>query len=154
MVVEFETEHLVVSPLTRADLPDALSSYLSRPEYLELAEGSVDNVGHYDMETLEREWELAEATPGRVFAGIRVRAAGELVGLLDWLERNPNDGHPWIGLIVVGASFGRRGYAREAVEGLLAATAWPVVREGVIASNRQGLALAEALGSSRTTRPS
>src|SRR5581483_5446823 len=40
----------------------------------------------------------------------------------------------------------RRGHAREAVEGLLAHTGWPAVREGVIAGNEAGLALARALG--------
>ncbi len=142
----FQTRRLVVAPLAADELPDALSAYASRPEHLALVEGSAAEPGRYDLAMLERDWAIAQATPGRVFAGIRLRASGELVGVLDWLDPNPADGLPWVGLVLVAAAHGRRGYAREAVEGLLAHTGWTAVREGVIAGNEAGLALARALG--------
>ncbi len=146
MQAGFETQRLTVTPLAAGELPDVLSVYASRPEYLALVEGSAGEPARYDLAMLERDWTLAQATPGRVYAGVRLRASNELVGVLDWLDPNPADGLPWIGIVLVAAPHGRRGYGREAVEGLLARARWPVVREAVIEGNEAGLALARALG--------
>lgn len=149
MAVEITTSRLAIRPLASDELREALEVYLSQLEYVALVEGSAGEPGHYEIDMLERDWAVAQITPGRVMAGIRLVETGGLVGLLDWIDPNPDDGLPWIGLILVAAAYTHCGYAREAVEGLLLDTGWPVVREGVIASNRAGLGLAHALGFER-----
>ena len=38
--------------------------------------------------------------------------------MLDWMDENPNDGAPWIGLVMVHAAHQRSGLAAEAIAGL------------------------------------
>ena len=145
----FETERLVVRELAAEDLEAVLDVYLSNPGYLELTEGSAGEAGHYDLGMLERDLAIAQSTPGRVFAGVFDRASGETVGVLDWMDENPNDGKPWLGLIMIRRERQREGLAVEAFEGLaehLRRRGIFVLREGVIESNEPGRALAERLG--------
>jgi RimJ/RimL family protein N-acetyltransferase len=80
---------------------------------------------------------------------IRERGTSELVGVIDYLEINDQDGHPWIGLIMVHADRQGEGIAGEAMlavcEHVNLNWASPV-RIGVIEQNRAGLALAVSLG--------
>jgi len=147
--VLFETERLIVREVAAEDLDAILSVYLSNPDYLELTEGSLGEAGRYDVGMLERDLAIVRATPGRVFAGCFERDTGETVGILDWLRENPNDGKPWLGLIMIRADRQRQGLAAEAFEGLvehLRRRGIFVLREGVIESNAAGRALAERLG--------
>jgi len=149
MAVDLVTQRLTVEPLGAEQLPEALDVYLSRPEYVRLVEGSAGEPGHFDLGMLERDWAIARITPGRVLAAIRMQETGELVGLLDWIDANPTDGVPWIGLVLVAPSHERRGYAREVVAGLIEQRNWLRVRAGVSADNVPGLALARTLGFER-----
>jgi RimJ/RimL family protein N-acetyltransferase len=147
--VVFETERLVVREVAAADLEAILAVYLGNPDYLELTEGSAGEAGHYDLGMLERDLAMAQMTPGRVFAGVFDRESGEAVGILDWMDENPNDGKPWLGLIMIYAERQRQGLAAEALEGLaehLRRRGIFLLREGVIESNVAGRALADRLG--------
>jgi RimJ/RimL family protein N-acetyltransferase len=65
------------------------------------------------------------------------------------MDENPNDGTPWVGLVMIHAGHQRRGLAAEAIAGLAEhgrAVGWPRLREGVIDGNDAGMALALALG--------
>jgi RimJ/RimL family protein N-acetyltransferase len=118
--------------------------FLSNPQYLEWTEG-----GAYDLETLRADWQTARAARGRHMLALRDRESDEVVGVLEYLEVNDRDGHPWIGLIMVDAARQREGLAGEA----LAAVCDQVnlnwaspVRLAVIDENRAGLGLAVSLG--------
>jgi RimJ/RimL family protein N-acetyltransferase len=69
--------------------------------------------------------------------------------VVEYLELNQQDGHPWIGLIIVDAERQREGLAGEALQAVcdLIALNWASpIRLGVIEQNRAGLALAVSLG--------
>ena len=71
------------------------------------------------------------------------------IGVIEYLEINPNDGHPWIGLIIVAADRQREGLASEAMSAIFEHVnlnwASPI-RLGVIDQNQAGVALAISLG--------
>ena len=80
---------------------------------------------------------------------LRDRETGATVGVLEYLENNPNDGHPWIGLIMIDAERQREGLAAEAMEAVFDRIGlnWASpIRLGVIDDNEAGLALAISLG--------
>lgn len=33
--------------------------------------------------------------------GVWLSESNKPVGVLDWLEKHPNDGHPWLGLLMI-----------------------------------------------------
>jgi RimJ/RimL family protein N-acetyltransferase len=146
---EFETDRLVVRRLQADDLEALLAVYTSNSDYLQFTEGSGDEPGRYDIEMLERDVAVAQMTPGRQMAGIFLKQTGELIGVLDWMDENPSDGQPWIGLVMIRADWQRRGLAAEAFGGLadrLRSRGMSVLRAAVIQRNRAGRALAELLG--------
>jgi RimJ/RimL family protein N-acetyltransferase len=138
------TERLRLEPVREADLPALLEVFLSHPEYLAWTEGD-----EYDLEKLQRDWHLADVTPGRHMLALREAETGALVGVLEYVELNEGDGHPWIGLIIVRDDRKREGFAGEAMsvvmEQLGMSWASPV-RIGVIARNEPGMRLALSLG--------
>jgi RimJ/RimL family protein N-acetyltransferase len=137
----------VLSPVTEADLPLLLEVFQSNPRYLEWNEG-----GEYDLEMLRGDWESARTAEGRNMLALRDRETGELVGVIEYLEVNPDDGHPWIGLIMVGSERQREGLAGEAVLAVCdhVHLNWASpMRLGVIDENQAGLALASSLGFER-----
>jgi RimJ/RimL family protein N-acetyltransferase len=80
---------------------------------------------------------------------LRDREAGEPVGVIEYLDVNPNDGHPWIGLIMVGSERQREGLAGEAMLAVCdhVHLNWASpMRIGVIDENQAGLGLAISLG--------
>ncbi len=112
-------------------------------------EGSAGERGRYDLGMLERDVALARMTPGRAMAGIFLRHSGEPVGVLDWMDENPSDGMPWVGLLMIRADRQRQGLATEAFERLavlLRDRGARVVRAGVMERNAAGRELAGRLG--------
>jgi RimJ/RimL family protein N-acetyltransferase len=98
---------------------------------------------------LRADWQSAHDAEGRHMLALRDRRTGETVGVLEYLEINPTDGHPWIGLIMVSAERQREGLAAEAMEAVcnLIGLNWASpIRLGVIDENHAGLALAVASG--------
>jgi RimJ/RimL family protein N-acetyltransferase len=142
--IPLRTARLTLEPVSEQDLGDVLQLFLGNPTYLEWTEG-----GDYDLEKLQRDWQVAHVTPGREMLALREREAGALVGIVEYLEHNDQDGHPWIGLILVDGERQREGFGREALEAVIerldAAWASPV-RLGVIAQNVPGMRLAMSLG--------
>jgi RimJ/RimL family protein N-acetyltransferase len=145
----FETERLTIRELVDDDLEQILDVYVSNPEYLELTEGSGGEPGLYDLGMLQRDFATARMSPGRVLAGLFLKPTDEAVGVLDWMDENPSDDLPWIGLLMVRADRQREGLASEAFEGLaelLRARAAQTVRAAVVERNEAGRALARKLG--------
>jgi RimJ/RimL family protein N-acetyltransferase len=139
-----KTERLRLEPVREDDLPALLEVFLSNPQFLDWTEG-----GEYDLEKLQLDWEVAQKDPARHMLALREAAAGELVGVLEYLEHNERDGHPWIGLIMVRASRQREGFAAEAMNAIADRInlnwASPI-RLGIIARNEPGMRLALSLG--------
>jgi RimJ/RimL family protein N-acetyltransferase len=98
---------------------------------------------------LRADWETAGSTEGRSMLALRDRETRELVGVVEYLDVNPNDGHPWIGLIMVGSERQREGLAAEAMLAVCDQVhlnwASPM-RIGVIDENQACLRLAVSLG--------
>jgi RimJ/RimL family protein N-acetyltransferase len=148
-VTVFETLRLTAAEVADDDIAELLAVHVSNQGYLDLTEGSGGIAGAYDRGMLERDLTLSAMTPGQHTCTLRRREGGLCVGLLDWMDENPNDGAPWIGLVMIHADHQRRGLAAEAIAGLAEhgrAAGWPRLREGVIDGNDAGMALALALG--------
>jgi RimJ/RimL family protein N-acetyltransferase len=140
----FETERLVIRELREEDLEAVLPVYTSNPGYLALTEGSGGEPGRYDLEMLRRDF-VVQMTPGRTMAGIFLKGGDEPIGVLDWMEENPADGKPWLGLLIIRADHQRRGFASEALDAFverLRARGVPSVRAGVIERNEGARAFA------------
>jgi RimJ/RimL family protein N-acetyltransferase len=145
----FATERLDVRAAADGDLDALLAVYLSNPQVLAVTEGSAGEAGRYDRGMLERDLWMSELDSARHTAGLFLREGGACVGVLDWLDRNPDDDSPWIGLVMVHAGHKRRGYGREAVLGLLAqgrSQGWTRVRAGALADDPATLGLFQAVG--------
>ena len=145
----FETARLVAAEVAEEDVPELLDVYLSNPAYLELTEGSGGVPGAYDRGMLERDLAMSDLTPGRHTAVLRLRDGGACAGVIDWMDENPNDGAPWLGLIMIHGGRQRLGLGSEAIAGLAdhgRRAGWTRLREGVIEGNEAGMALAVAVG--------
>jgi len=118
------------------DLPSLLPVYLSNPEYVAQSEGSRGEAGYYDLEMFQRDWQIAQMTPGRHMLGVYLKELGEAVGLADFL---------WIA-----RAHQRQGLGTEAFERLAEyfkdRYAWPSLRVGVIKTNMGALAFWRRLG--------
>jgi RimJ/RimL family protein N-acetyltransferase len=154
-VTLFRTTRLEVRETDEADIDALLNVRLSNPHYLELTEGSAGEPGHYDRGMLERDLAMAMLMPGRHPAVMALTDSGDVVGELDWMDENPSDGAPWLGLVMVDRAHQRRGFALEAVRGLAEHgrdAGWARLREGVLAGNDAGLGLARAAGFAEVER--
>ena len=121
-----------------------LEVFKSNPQYLEWTEG-----GDYDLDTLRADWETARSTQGRNMLALRDHETAEILGVIEYLDVNANDGHPWIGLIMVAAEHHQKGLAGEAMLAVCdhVHLNWASpIRLGVIDENRAGLGLAISLG--------
>ena len=146
------TERLRFAEVTEDDLDDLFAIHAGNPEYAALTEGSQGEEGHYDRQMLERDWYLGTLQPDR-HQLIGRMGDGRAAVWLDLLDRNPNDGHPWIGLLMVDRELQGRGLGREAAgaaEELLAGG--PAVRAGVIPENEGALAFWQRLGYAEVER--
>ena len=47
----------------------------------------------------QRDWQIAQMTPGRHMLGVYLKAMGEAVGLADFLEEDPEESRPWLGFL-------------------------------------------------------
>jgi RimJ/RimL family protein N-acetyltransferase len=80
---------------------------------------------------------------------LRDAATRQLAGVIEYMDLNPHDGHPWIGLIMVAAERQREGLAAEAMTAVCdhVNLNWASpIRLAVIDENHAGLALAVSLG--------
>jgi RimJ/RimL family protein N-acetyltransferase len=146
------TERLRFAEVTENDLDDLLAIHAGNPEYAALTEGSQGEAGYYDLQMLERDWWLGTQEPSREQLIGRLED-GTAAVWLDLLDANPNDGHPWIGLLMVERELQGRGLGREAAgaaERLLAGG--PAVRAGVIPANAGALAFWQRLGYAEVER--
>jgi RimJ/RimL family protein N-acetyltransferase len=144
----------VIRGVAPDDLPSLLPVYLSNPEYVAQSEGSRGEAGYFDLEMFQRDWQIAQMTPGRHMLGMYLKENGEAVGLADFLEQNPEDGQPWLGFLMIARAHQRQGLGSEAFECLAAYFkdhyGWPSLRVGVMKTNTAALAFWRRLGFQET----
>ena len=149
-MLELETPRLRIRDAEAEDLPALLPVYLSNPAFVRMNEGSQGEAGYYDLEMFQRDWWINRMMPGGHVLGLYLKATGAPVGQANFLEENPEDGMPWLGLLMIAAPHQRQGLGREAWDGLAAhfrATyGWPALRLGVLKPNTAALAFWQALG--------
>ena len=118
--------------------------FQSNPQYLEWT-GEPD----YGLDALRDDWQNARDAEGRHLLALRDRDTSEIVGVIEYVENNAADGHPWIGLIMVAAEHQRKELAAEAMQAVCdhVDLNWASpIRLGVIEENVAGVALAISLG--------
>jgi|SRR5579871_83040 RimJ/RimL family protein N-acetyltransferase len=152
-MIELESERLRIREIVPDDLPALLPVYLSNPQFVAWSEGSQGEAGYYDLAMLQRDWQVAQMMPGRVMLGIYLKATGEAVGQADYLAENPDDGLPWLGLLMIAGSHQRRGLGSEAFARLAQHfredLGWTRLRIGVLEQNTPATAFWEAQGFER-----
>jgi RimJ/RimL family protein N-acetyltransferase len=144
----YVTERLDVRGVEEGDIDGLLEVYLSNPQVIAVTEGSAGEPGRYDRGMLERDLWMSGLDENRHTAGLFLRDGGTCVGVIDWVDRDVGSG-PSIGLVMVHAEHQRRGYAAEAMRGLIAAgreTGWTRVRASALADDPATTGLYEAVG--------
>jgi RimJ/RimL family protein N-acetyltransferase len=128
--VFLETEHLTLATATERDLPALVEVYTSNPDYVSVMEGP----DGYSLAKLQRDWHVAGVT-GRTMLTIRCKQDGAPIGTAEFLDENPSDGHPWLGLLLIRGDLQGQGYGSEALDVLLdyfgKERCWPIVRLAV-----------------------
>jgi RimJ/RimL family protein N-acetyltransferase len=142
--LELESARLVIREVAPHDLSLLLPVYLSNPEYVAQSEGSHGEAGYFDLEMFQRDWQIAQMTPGRHMLGMYFKDTSEAVGLADYLEESPEDAQPWLGLLMIARAYQRQGLGAEAVERLATyfkdQYKWLSLRVGVMKTNTAALA--------------
>lgn len=149
-MIELETERLRLREATADDLPALLSVYLSNPDFVRMNEGSRGEQGYYDLEMFQRDWQIVQMMPGARMLGIWLKETGEPVGMAQFLDENPDDGMPWLGVLQIAGPLHRQGFGTEAFERLAeylrAERGWKALRLGVRVQNIPALAFWRHLG--------
>lgn len=78
-----------------------------------------------------------------------IKADENVVGVIDYLDENPKDHYPWLGLFMIHEKFKGRGLGKKAYlefEGTLIRLGKPAVRLGVLTENTHAKVFWERLG--------
>ncbi len=144
-MLQLESERLFLREATESDLRTLLPVYLTNRQFLLWS-----NLSEYDLAASQRDLKEVWQTPGRCLLGIYRKNSDEAVGVADFLEHNPADGFPWLGLLIIhgaqqGQGLGRETYQRLA-EHFQTDRGWAILRLGVLRENRPALAFWRHLG--------
>ena len=149
-MVELESERLRLREAEAEDLPGLLPVYLSNPEFVAMNEGTRGEQGYYDLAMFQRDWQVQRMMPGSHVLGIYLNGTDEPVGQANYLEENPDDGMPWLGLLMIARQLQGQGLGTEAFQRLAAffreTYGWPVLRLGVLKQNAPALVFWERRG--------
>ncbi|HLY31853.1 MAG TPA: GNAT family N-acetyltransferase [Ktedonobacterales bacterium] len=145
-----ESQRLRLRPAEPDDLPNLLAAYLSYPDLVAQNEGSRGEAGYYDLAMMQRDWQIAQITPGRHTLAIDLKATGKTVGMADFLEEKSDDGFPWLGQILIHRASAGQGLGAETYQRLekyfRQEYGWQRLRASVRTSNMQGLAFLRRMG--------
>jgi RimJ/RimL family protein N-acetyltransferase len=141
----FGTNRLLLREVDSGDLRDMHRVFASNPDFLQLRE----EMAPYDLESVTRYWEAATLGPGRHVLVAVHKDTGIVIGVLDFVDRSPADGMPWIGLVMIHRDHQRRGFGTEAVQavaGFVGSQGHRGVRMAVIEDDETGSAFARHVG--------
>ncbi|MFY0544122.1 GNAT family N-acetyltransferase [Brevibacillus sp. H7] len=139
------SRRLTFSPVTEADFPALLTVYSSNPDYMEMSEGT----RIVSLETVEKDHRENLELPDSFSVAIREQGSADIIGISQFILRNPNDGFPWLGLIMLHSARQQHGYAREFMETLIEwyrENGYEELRLGVLEKNRKVVPFYERLG--------
>jgi RimJ/RimL family protein N-acetyltransferase len=149
-MIELESARLRLREISADDLALVLPVYVSNQDFLQQQEGSEGEAGRFDLERWQRDWHIAQMMPGNHWLGCYLKAQGEAVGFIGFLEENEDDGKPWLGALIIHSAYHRQGLGTEAfyclTDHFRGEYSWPVLRAGVLEQNKAGLAFAHHLG--------
>ncbi len=117
------TDRLDLSPLTEDDQPgDFVDVFDSNPEFVDASESFVGKRSYTEDEVARFLWQESVRENSWCLA-IRLRETGSIVGISAALVPNPDDGVPWIGLLLLDSRYQRQGLGQEAAAALVGAIA-------------------------------
>lgn len=118
-----------------AQIPVEMDIMNSQPEYNLLADGK---------QILDEKDLIEEHEEGRNLEKERylIEAEGKFIGIIDFIMRNPRDGKPWLGLLIIHKDWNRKSMAEKALaiyETMMLNRGITEVRLGCFAANQPGL---------------
>ncbi|HZR43034.1 MAG TPA: GNAT family N-acetyltransferase [Ktedonobacteraceae bacterium] len=117
-MITLESLRLQIRTVMADDLAGVFQVLRSDPDFLRYREGSQGEPGCFDLQAWERDWQVAQMMPGRHALGCVLKATGEFVGYVDYLEEH-EDGFPWLGALTIDMAHRHKGFGREAFECLV-----------------------------------
>ena len=148
-MITLESLRLQIRTVMADDLVGVFRVLRSDPDFLRYREGSQGEAGRFDLQAWERDWQVAQIMPGRHALGCVLKATGEFVGYVDYLEEH-DDGFPWLGALTIDLTHRSRGFGREAFECLVEHFrehySWSRLRTSVLEENAAGMAFARRVG--------
>jgi RimJ/RimL family protein N-acetyltransferase len=149
MMIELESERLSIREMTADDLACVFPVLASNPDFLRLTEGSDGEIGRYNLERFQRDWQIGQFMDGRHMLGAYTKSDSAAIGFADYLEEH-DDGMPWLGALLIARSCQRQGYGTELERRLMRHFhedyGWSCVRAAVRKSNTAGVAFICSLG--------
>lgn len=139
------SHRLCYEPVTPDDFPALLDLYNSNPDYMEYAYGK----RIVTLETVEQDHKDNLAIPDSYNVLLKERESDDLVGIGQFILRNPRDEQPWLGLIMLDQRHQGKGYAREFLRTLIdwyAENGYSSLHLGVLERNQGVVPLYEKLG--------
>lgn len=149
-MLELTSARLQIREIAADDLPALLPIYTSNPEFVRQNEGSEGEIGRYDLDRWQRDWYVMQMLPGSHQLGCYLKTENTPVGIVHFLEENEDDGKPWLGTLVIHKDYQRQGLGAEVfrclTEHFCQQTDWTILRAGVKAQNKAGLAFLKRTG--------
>jgi GNAT superfamily N-acetyltransferase len=127
---------------SQGKIPIEMEIMNSQPEYNLLSEGK---------RILDEKDLLEEHEEGKEFDKERylIEVEGKSIGIIDFIMRNPRDGKPWLGLMIIHKDWTRKGIAEKALsmyEEMMAERGITEVRLGCFTANKPGLSFWTKMG--------
>lgn len=139
------SRRLAFTPVTERDFPALLDVYNSNPDFMEYSFG---------QRTVPVEVVAQDHAENLTFADsysycLREASSHSLIGIAQFILKNPRDGHPWLGLIMIDSRAQGRGYAKEFLDCLIAwyrENGYTSLHLAVLEKNQAVVPLYEAYG--------
>lgn len=139
------SHRLYFVPVTPDDFSELLGLYNSNPDYMEYAFGK----RVVTLETVEQDHKDNLAFPDSYSVLLREQCSNALVGISQFILRNPRDQQAWLGLIMLDHHFQGKGYAREFLDLLInwyAENGYSSLHLAVLEKNQVVIPIYEKLG--------
>lgn len=139
------SERLEFSKITENDFEQLVEVYNSNPAYMEIAEGTAE----ITEDVVKRDHEESMSFENGYSVAIREKGASKVIGVAQFILRNPRDDHPWLGFIMLHKDKQKAGYAREFLVVLLGwykANGFTSLHLGVLESNQAVIPFYEGIG--------
>ncbi|MFD2369528.1 GNAT family N-acetyltransferase [Brevibacillus sp. GCM10020057] len=109
------SRRLFYSPVTASDFPALLDVYNSNPDYMEYAYGQRS----VSIDTICQDHAENAGFADSYSYCLRTASSHPPIGIAQFILRNPRDGHPWLGLLMIARHAQGNGYAKEFLDCLI-----------------------------------